>query len=60
MLILGGVPETLAYASYFTCVQERLPHTARLCSMLCSSHCSMPPTYSAWLPPRCMLTGRWP
>jgi hypothetical protein len=25
ILILGGIPETLAYASYFTCVQERLP-----------------------------------
>jgi predicted MFS family arabinose efflux permease len=25
ILILGGVPETLAYATYFTCVQERLP-----------------------------------
>jgi Major Facilitator Superfamily len=25
LLILGGIPETLAYATYFTCVQERLP-----------------------------------
>jgi hypothetical protein len=25
MLILGGIPETLAYVTYFTCVQERLP-----------------------------------
>ena len=25
ILVLGGVPETLAYATYFTCVQERLP-----------------------------------
>jgi Major Facilitator Superfamily len=25
ILVLGGVPETLAYATYFTCVQDRLP-----------------------------------
>ena len=25
ILVVGGVPETLAYATYFTCVQERLP-----------------------------------
>ena len=25
LLILGGIPEMLSYAAYFTCVQERLP-----------------------------------
>jgi hypothetical protein len=25
LLILGGIPEMLAYAAYFTCIQQRLP-----------------------------------